>query len=198
MFLSQHAAVQELKDCSDEDLLVLYHRTADGKFFAELFSRHVHLAFRTCFKYLKNFEESKDQVMNIFHKILETCRQKILRLNSFKQWLQVFIRNECTRYRKRQRCGEEEKRNFAQYMQQGEGFDVIGFNDQTFDLTTDQIRQALKRLPKEQQQCLYYFFYQKMSYKAIANQLDLNLKEVKSHLQNGKRKMKKLLIQLSK
>ncbi len=198
MLLFQHAAAQELRDCSDEDLLVLYHWTSDDKFFAELFSRYVQLTFCTCFKYLNDFEESRDQAMNIFHKLLEKCRQQTLNLNNFKQWLYVFIRNECRSYQKHQLQQEKEKGQLSRFVYQDGAFDIIIIrawgHSGKFAPTRQQVRLALKKLPDPQQQCLHCFFYRKMSYKAIARHLGMNLKEVKSHLQNGKRMIKKILL----
>ena len=59
-----------MQDLSDKDLLSQYHNTDDSKVLGELYNRYVHLVYGVCLKYLKNSERSKDEVVNIFEKLL--------------------------------------------------------------------------------------------------------------------------------
>ena len=51
----------------------------------------------------------------------------------------------------------------------------------------------LHKLNNKQRTCLDLMYFQKMTYKEIADETGLTLKEVKSHIQNGKRNLRNLL-----
>lgn len=57
----------------------------------------------------------------------------------------------------------------------------------------NQLMQSLKALSPEQQQCIELFFFQKYSYAEISSMLKIKVKHVKSHIQNGKLKLKRML-----
>ena len=57
---------------------------------------------------------------------------------------------------------------------------------------------ALDQLNKEQQKCIRLFYLEKRSYNEIANITGMDLKKVKSHIQNGKRNLKKEIIKNGK
>ena len=63
-------------------------------------------------------------------------------------------------------------------------------DDNTFDL-----KGFLEQLKESQRKCLEMMYFQDMSYKAIALETGYTLKQVKSYIQNGKRKLKILLEQ---
>jgi RNA polymerase sigma-70 factor (ECF subfamily) len=54
----------------------------------------------------------------------------------------------------------------------------------------DALRECLEKLKKEQRTCVDLFYYQKLSYRDIAEKLEMEEKKVKSLLQNGKRNLK--------
>ncbi|MEM8909899.1 MAG: sigma factor-like helix-turn-helix DNA-binding protein, partial [Bacteroidota bacterium] len=58
-----------------------------------------------------------------------------------------------------------------------------------------QLLQALKRLSEIQRQCIQLFFFEEKSYQQIADITQLPLNRVKSHLQNGKRLLKRYIEQ---
>ena len=54
---------------------------------------YMHLVYGVCLKYLKNRDESKDAVMQIFEKLItEIPKQKI---ENFRSWLHVVTKNYC-------------------------------------------------------------------------------------------------------
>jgi len=52
---------------------------------------------------------------------------------------------------------------------------------------------AMLELRQEQRACIELFYFHKKSYAEIASYLEIEINEVKSHLQNGKRNLKQLL-----
>jgi RNA polymerase sigma-70 factor (ECF subfamily) len=49
---------------------------------------------------------------------------------------------------------------------------------------------CIKRLNKEQQQCIQLFYFNSKSYVEIAEQIGLNQNKVRSYIQNGRRNLK--------
>jgi len=49
---------------------------------------------------------------------------------------------------------------------------------------------CIERLKEDQKQCIMQFYYENRCYNEIAENLGLDEKKVKSHLQNGKRNLK--------
>jgi RNA polymerase sigma-70 factor (ECF subfamily) len=197
MLLKQYLFSKELRRCTDEDLLLLFHHTADHKFFSELFSRYADLTYRICLKYLKDIDASKDQVMNIFERLFKKCKCQMLKLESFKSWLFICIRNECTSYLRLNARNHKLHDAYTGGHCTPHPHDVItvyAWEEKKARTATRQlIQQALLQLPVAQRQCLQYFFYEKKSYRAIAQTMGIPTKKVKSHIQNGKRNMKKIL-----
>ena len=198
MLLKGHSSSNDLQRYPDEDLLILYHYTADNKFFSELFSRYVDMAFRTCFRYLRDIEASKDRVMDIFYQLLRKCKEKILKMDSFKSWLFIYIRNECASYMRYRTSSQQHKSSYTDFIVSNNPCEVWAEytleKEKIFPPDRQEIFKALSHLPSAQQQCLRYFFYEKKSYRIIAQTTGMSIKEVKSHIQNGKRKMKIILM----
>ncbi len=55
------------------------------------------------------------------------------------------------------------------------------------------MQQAIKQLNREQQECVNLFYLQKKSYSEVSEITGFTMLQVKSHLQNGKRKLKLLM-----
>ena len=61
---------------SDDDLISKYQSSGDLDFVAELFSRHTHLIYGVCLKYLADKELAKDVSMEIFEELKEKIKEK--------------------------------------------------------------------------------------------------------------------------
>ena len=55
------------------------------------------------------------------------------------------------------------------------------------------MQRAIKQLNREQQECVNLFYLQKKSYSEVSEITGFSMLQVKSHLQNGKRKLKLLM-----
>lgn len=181
------------KNQSDEQLLHEYRKNKNLDAIEELYLRYSHLVFFVCMKYLKNEEESKDAVMEIFNKLLSEKQKK--EIKNFKNWLFVITRNYCFyQIKKRNRQYEldsEIKKNKTFFMENVE-FDTLINSKQN---KNDLLNEALKKLPADQKACIQLFYYQNKTYQDISEITGFDLKKVKSCIQNGKRRLKNLLEQ---
>jgi RNA polymerase sigma factor (sigma-70 family) len=178
-----------IKHISDQQLLDNYHADHDNKWLGILLERYTLLLLGVCMKYLKNEEEAKDAVQQIFFKvILEVDKYKV---NYFKSWIYMITKNHCLmKLRKRPGhlpIGDEDRMADASAADQE---DQIYFQNEQLQ---ESIHEALHELGKEQKQCITLFYLEKRSYHEIADRTGFTLMQVKSHIQNGKRNLKLML-----
>ena len=177
---------------SDEDLLVQIRSDDGHKFVGELYKRYAHLVYGICMKYLKNSANSQDIMMDIFEKFLK--KPPSGDVISFKKWLFTVTRNECLtfhRNNKRSESQEEQWKNFEkkpEYFMENE--DVGSLNSKAKVMN---VQDALLQLKEPQRICIQLFYIEGSSYKEIEEKTTFDLKQIKSYLQNGKRKLKLLI-----
>ena len=183
---------------SDEELIRQYQITGNRDLVGELYQRYTHLVYGACLKYLDNKEESKDAVMSIFERLLHRLPDSTI--ESFNKWLYMVIKNECTS-RLRTRIRETNKKETIKKIEksdkkfmENEGYERL-INKGEFNPTPEMLLKALNWLPWEQQTCVRLFYFKQKNYKEVAIETSLSLKQVKSNLQNGKRNLKKIIIE---
>lgn len=192
---------KDISQFSDEELLLQYRQRGDKELIGELYSRYHHLAFGACLKILKNKEESSDLVVDIFEKILKKLATE--EVHNFNSWLYSLCRNECISHLRKQKAQRnregswEDPEKKAEIFMENEALlrlceEEIAEEEIEED-QEEQVRAALRQLPREQKICITLFFYQQKSYQEIADKTMFSLLQVKSYLQNGKRNLKKLL-----
>lgn len=164
---------------SDEELLERFSENRNSVL-EELYGRYKVLTLGLALKYLQDKELAKDAVAEIFLKLQSDLgRHKI---KNFRSWFYVFSRNYCLeliRKAKRQRDLQET------YFVENTEFEY----DFEIDRRIGQVKRALPRLKSGQKECVEKFYLEQKSYEEIARLLSISLKQVKSHIQNGKRNL---------
>jgi RNA polymerase sigma-70 factor (ECF subfamily) len=90
---------------TDEELINDYRSTGNLEVLGALYSPCMHLVYGVCLRYLKDRDESKDAVMQIFEKLItEIPKQKI---ENFRSWLYVVTRNYCLMHLRSEKSREE-------------------------------------------------------------------------------------------
>jgi RNA polymerase sigma-70 factor (ECF subfamily) len=171
----------------DAELLDYYYKDKNQEWMGILLERYTLLLLGVCMKYLKNEEEAKDCVQQIFLKVLtEAPKYKI---DYFKSWLYMVTKNHCL-MKLRGAQGKRTREVFDQYIAAPEEKKTeLLENEKTYLL----LEEAIKELAEEQKQCVILFYLQKFSYQQISERTGYNLSQVKSYIQNGKRNLKLLL-----
>src|ERR1700753_1890492 len=80
-------------DAADDKLLQEYRQHGDLAVLAALYGRYMHLVYGVCLKYLRDEEQSKDAVMQIFEELITKAAKHDIK--QFKAWLHVVTRNFC-------------------------------------------------------------------------------------------------------
>jgi len=174
---------------SDQELLNQFYTSHDNKWLGVLLQRYTLLLLGVSMKYLKNEEEAKDSVQQIFLKVIEELHK--YKVEYFKSWLYMVAKNYCL-MKIRKQAGKnmvEITEKLAITPHEPTDAAALLQNEYTLDL----METALKELNPEQQQCITLFYLQKKSYQHISDTTGYSMLQVKSFIQNGKRNLKLLI-----
>ena len=174
-------SVRKYRKYSDENLVEVYSNKPSRDILQVLYERYGHLVLGLCLKYLKQTENAEDMCASIFEKIPQLLVKHEVRY--FKSWLYQVSRNECLMILRKNRHYTVPVDEL-----QLEAEDSHETNSKEMELVS--LENALQELKPEQKECVTLFYINEMNYKAISQQLNLDLKTVKSHIQNGKRNLK--------
>ena len=176
------------ENISDNELLDYYYQSKDQQWIGILLERYTMLLLGVCMKYLKNEEEARDAVQQIFLKVLtEVSKYKI---DYFKSWLYMVAKNHCLMKLRGQhgKHVKELKEEAAIEDHESDKQELLA-NEKTYSL----LEQSIQELNEEQKQCVTLFYLHKNSYQQITERTGYNLMQVKSYIQNGKRNLRMLL-----
>ena len=169
---------------SDEEVVARFAESGDPSLIGELFNRYAKLVMGLCLKYLKDEEEASDMTMHIFKKLLEKMGGYEIR--TFKNWLYTFSKNECLM---KLRKGTKVIREIEVSTLEMKEDDEKTYTEAHFNSLSD----AIQDLKAEQRTCIELFYLKEMSYNEIESQTGLSWKEIKSHIQNGKRNLRNMI-----
>jgi RNA polymerase sigma factor (sigma-70 family) len=174
---------------TDQELLEQFYADHDNEWLGILLQRYTLLLLGVCMKYLKNEEEAKDSVQQVFLKVIQELHK--YKVEYFKSWLYMVAKNHCLmklREKQGKYTAEINDRITAKPDEETDLQKLLQ-NDHTLDL----MEASLKELQAEQQQCVTLFYLQKKSYQQISDETGFSMLQVKSYIQNGKRNLKLLI-----
>jgi RNA polymerase sigma-70 factor (ECF subfamily) len=182
---------KKLHKRSEEELLSGFRESGDLGILGELYSRYMHLVYGVCLKYLKNREESQDAVMQIFEKlIIEIPKHKI---ENFRGWLHVVTRNYCLMQLRSDKSAsanrDEWLNNTLVFMESVTDLHPLD-DDDISEIISMNLENCIERLKDQQKKCIRLFYFENRCYNEIAADLGIDVKMVKSYIQNGKRNLK--------
>ena len=174
---------------TDQELLRNYNDDHNSEWLGILLQRYTLLLLGVCMKYLKNEDEAKDSVQQIFLKVIQELQK--YKVEYFKSWLYMVAKNYCLmKLRGRQgKIPSELTEKLMAAPDEETDWQALVQTDHTLEL----MEAALKELNPEQQQCVTLFYLQKKSYQEISVVTGFTMLQVKSYIQNGKRNLKLLI-----
>lgn len=147
----------------------------------ELFVLYSNDVFRYSLSLLRNVEESKDIVQEVFLKFQLSENEFRMDCN-YKTWLFKITRNLCFNKLKAKQNNSDT-------------FDDLSFTGtQTFsydDLIT--LKDALAKLTPDENELIYLRDFEKYSYKELADMLNVSIDNIKVRLFRTKQKLRKIL-----
>ncbi len=177
------------QEITDQELLEQFYTDHNNEWLGILLQRYTLLLLGVSMKYLKNEEEAKDSVQQIFLKVIQELQK--YKVEYFKSWLYMVAKNHCLmKIRERQgKITTEINDRLTTKPEEETDLQALAENDHTLEL----MEVALKELNPEQQQCVTLFYLQKKSYQEVSDETGFNMLQVKSYIQNGKRNLKILI-----
>lgn len=174
--------LRKYRQLSDEELILQNKARPNNKTLAVIYERYGHLVLGSCMKYLKNIQEAEDMTSSIFEKLPEKILQHEIRY--FKSWLYQMSKNECLMKLRK-------KKVYTQDVNE----QMLSSDEQEDDkvekeVQIKQLEVALDELKDKQKECVVLFYLEELSYQEISDRLNLDIKTVKSQIQNGKRNLK--------
>jgi RNA polymerase sigma-70 factor (ECF subfamily) len=173
---------------ADSDLLKNFYADHDNKWLGILLPRYTLLLLGVCMKYLKNEQDAKDAVQQIYLKVIPELKK--YEVAYFKSWIYMIAKNHCLmvlRGSKNKSVEINEKILVTDQLNEDTHFHV-----EKERLLTE-MENCILQLNKEQQQCVTLFYLNKKTYAEVAETTGYSMLQVKSHLQNGKRNLKLLM-----
>lgn len=179
---------EKFNHITDAELLQKFYSDHDNKWLGILLPRYTLLLLGVCMKYLKNEEEARDCVQQIFLKVINELHK--YKVDYFKSWIYMIAKNHCL-----MKLRDQKNK-------------IVELNEEitvTLNIETDKksliekdrllqkMELAINKLNPEQQHCIKLFYLEKKSYSEVAEITGFTLMQVKSYLQNGKRNLKLLM-----
>ena len=149
----------------------------------ELYKNYSKLVFGVIYSILKNTEETEDVLQNVFIKIFKLDNEK-LPAKSHLSWLYSVAKNETINYIKK----HSKEKNF-------ENLYEISDNDTEIEKVLDKeyFNNLIKNLPQKQQEILSLKIVSNLSFKEIANILNMKIPAVQWHYYKSLNTIKLLL-----
>lgn len=176
------------KPTTDAEYLAAYQATGNLELLGELYERYMEMVFAVCFKYLRDEDESKDAVMQIFEELVVKLRTHSV--ENFRSWLHSVARNHCLMHLRSNRLQTEGVDYFEDGSMENEPFEHQ--SDEPFELEQNlsKMTDCLETLSDEQKMSIRLFYLEEKCYKEITDLTGYDLNKVKSYIQNGKRNLK--------
>lgn len=171
---------------SDHELLSNFYIDRNKEWLGILLSRYTLLLFGVCMKYLKNEEDAKDAVQQIFLKAINELEK--YEITYPKSWLYKVACNYCLMKLRGAKINKPLTEDLLLNEPLDENEDV-----QIREHNLNNLTNSLQELNNDQKSCITLFYLEKNSYQEITEKTGFSLLQVKSHIQNGKRNLKILI-----
>ena len=172
----------------DKELIEQYKVSGSLETLGGLYQRYMELVYGVCLKYLKEPEDAKDCVINIFEELVTKLKKHDV--DNFKGWLYQLTKNHCLMRLRKQKTTlvpiaigidmsfmqSEENVHLDDELEKEENF--------------KQMQYCLGQLNEEQKQVIELFYLHNKCYKEIAAITTIEINKVRSFIQNGRRNLK--------
>lgn len=177
-----------LTQLPDNELIDRFRYSHDNQYVGVLYNRYSHLVLGLCIKYFKDLELAKDATMSIFELLLHELKRH--HIDHFKSWLFTVSKNYCLQELRKRKSLHKKEDLFTDFLKDTmENQLELHPNDEKEKLLS-KMEELIPTLKNNQRLCLKMFYLEGKSYADISKELNFSLKEVKSHIQNGKRNLK--------
>lgn len=184
-------------DYGDEQIIQMVN-AGDREAYKYLVDRYADSILNFCYRYLYSREEAEDATQDVFLKAYQALPNWQPKAQ-FKTWLYRIAINHCLnlvrRRKKVQFTGFENQHPTVEKTENPEPVDKTRAFDEVMiaDQERASIRRAVDQLPENQRQVIILFHFQDLSYKEIAQVLNLSINSVESRIFRAKKTLAKTL-----
>ncbi|MCB9255637.1 MAG: sigma-70 family RNA polymerase sigma factor [Chitinophagales bacterium] len=175
-------------ELSDNELIDRFRYSHNNQYVGELYTRYAHLVLGLCIKYFKDLEVAKDATMGIFELLLNELKRH--KIENFKSWLYTVSKNYCLQELRKKSSSNSKEDLYKVFISETMETEMDLHLHKEKENLILKMEQALPSLKYNQRLCLKMFYLEGKSYADISKELEFSLKDVKSHIQNGKRNLK--------
>jgi RNA polymerase sigma factor (sigma-70 family) len=169
---------------TDQALVQSYKNSGNLETLGTLYSQYMELIYGVCLKYLKQSDDAKDAVINIFEELI--VKVKKYEIDNFRGWLYQLAKNHCLMKLRSQKKYPINVDIDLMHLQENVHLEDVKEKEQ--DLTI--MEQCIETLPKEQKLTVELFYLKEKCYKEIAETINIDITKVRSFIQNGRRNLK--------
>ncbi|MGI8582138.1 MAG: RNA polymerase sigma factor [Chitinophagaceae bacterium] len=169
---------------SDNDLIEKYKKSGSLNELGELYQRYMELVYGVCLKYLKEPEDAKDCVINIFEELISKLKKH--EIDNFKGWLYQLTKNHCLMKLRKQKTIPVNIDLSVVQLAENIHLDDELEKEENFK----QMQYCMGQLIQQQRQVIELFYLQKKCYKEISEITEIEINRVRSFIQNGRRNLK--------
>ncbi len=182
---------KNIKNRTDLELIERIQKKGSNTAIAELYNRYAFMLFGVNLKYLKNKMDAEDVLMLTFEKLADKIKKS--EIKHVRNWLYTVCKNECLMRLRKKNTAHLSIDNSLLFTSSNDE-ETRRVNEKN-ELKYESLEQAINLLKDNQKKCIELFYLKNNSYDSVATITGLPLKKVKSHIQNGKRKLKLILEQ---
>ncbi|HUS02484.1 MAG TPA: sigma-70 family RNA polymerase sigma factor [Chitinophagaceae bacterium] len=169
---------------TDKSLIEQYKASGNLNDLGELYQRYVDLVYGVCLKYLKEPEDAKDCVLNIFEELVTKLMKH--EVENFKAWLYQVTRNHCLMKLRKQKTVPVNID--LTFVQSEENLHLDGELEKEENFK--QLQYCLEQLNDQQRQVIELFYLNNKCYQEIVDITAIEINKVRSYIQNGRRNLK--------
>ncbi len=165
-----------------------FKRTGSSKDLGTLYQHYMQMVFAVGMTYYKDQNDAEDLVMHVFEVLYKKAAN--YDVSNVSSWIYTIAKNEClmTLRKTKREFSSDEIKNSDEFMESEQIYHLFEESDDENDW--QQLNHCLNQLKTEQKLCIELFYLEGKTYKEIADQTQLDLKKIKSSIQNGKRNLK--------
>ena len=172
---------------NETEQLTRFQATGAAADLLPIYQTHAAFIYALALRYLGTSERAEDAGAEIWGVLLEKLPKH--EVSNFKSWLHTLVRNHCLMQLRREK--RDPLANTTASIMQSDALLHLGDEPTEQDADTRPLHHCIKQLKEEQRRCIHLFYLQEgQTYQTIAEELNLTVGRVRSHLQNGRRNLK--------
>ena len=169
---------------SDAELVQQFRENGNMDTLGELYNRYMELVYGVCLKYIKEPEDAKDCVINIFEELVSKLKK--YEVENFKGWLYQLAKNHCLMKLRSDKKIPVNNDVDIMHLAENNHLDNVMEKEQHLSI----MESCIEQLPEEQKKAVQLFYLQEKCYKEIAETTNTDINKVRSFIQNGRRNLK--------